>query len=104
MSTGLKVTRPELDVWVATGDGDALSSRRQPTIHMLRPQRRAEDPAVQQQIYGLTKGQYSPHLRVGKKAKSTPYGSGGPAVQRAVAGAGGGSPPRGAFGDVFQSH
>jgi 2-oxoglutarate ferredoxin oxidoreductase subunit beta len=75
VATGLKVTRPELEVWVATGDGDALSIGGNHTIHMLRRNVGLKVLLFNNKIYGLTKGQYSPTSEMGKKAKSTPYGS-----------------------------
>jgi 2-oxoglutarate ferredoxin oxidoreductase subunit beta len=75
VATGLKVTRPELEVWVATGDGDALSIGGNHTIHMLRRNVGLKVLLFNNRIYGLTKGQYSPTSEIGKKAKSTPYGS-----------------------------
>jgi 2-oxoglutarate/2-oxoacid ferredoxin oxidoreductase subunit beta len=75
VATGLKLTRPDLEVWVATGDGDALSIGGNHTIHMLRRNVGLKVLLFNNRIYGLTKGQYSPTSEVGKKAKSTPYGS-----------------------------
>lgn len=75
IATGLKITRPDLDVWVATGDGDALSIGGNHTIHMLRRNVGLKVLLFNNRIYGLTKGQYSPTSELGKKAKSTPYGS-----------------------------
>jgi 2-oxoglutarate ferredoxin oxidoreductase subunit beta len=75
VATGLKITRPELEVWIATGDGDALSIGGNHTIHMLRRNLGVKVLLFNNKIYGLTKGQYSPTSEVGKKAKSTPYGS-----------------------------
>jgi 2-oxoglutarate ferredoxin oxidoreductase subunit beta len=75
IATGLKLTRPELEVWVATGDGDALSIGGNHTIHMLRRNVGIKVLLFNNRIYGLTKGQYSPTSELGKKAKSTPYGS-----------------------------
>ena len=72
---GLKIARPELEVWVATGDGDALSIGGNHTIHMLRRNVGLKVLLFNNQIYGLTKGQYSPTSEIGKKAKSTPFGS-----------------------------
>lgn len=75
IATGLKVTRPELSVWVITGDGDGLSIGGN---HMLHALRRNVDLTIllfNNKIYGLTKGQYSPTSEVGKKAPSTPLGS-----------------------------
>lgn len=75
VATGLKIARPDLEVWVATGDGDALSIGGNHTIHMLRRNVGVKVLLFNNRIYGLTKGQYSPTSEVGKKAKSTPYGS-----------------------------
>jgi len=75
VATGLKIARPELEVWIATGDGDALSIGGNHTIHMLRRNVGLKVLLFNNRIYGLTKGQYSPTSELGKKAKSTPYGS-----------------------------
>jgi 2-oxoglutarate ferredoxin oxidoreductase subunit beta len=75
IATGLKIARPDLEVWVATGDGDALSIGGNHTIHMLRRNVGIKVLLFNNRIYGLTKGQYSPTSELGKKAKSTPYGS-----------------------------
>jgi len=75
VATGLKLTRPDLDVWVVTGDGDSLSIGGNHTIHMLRRNVGLKVLMFNNRIYGLTKGQYSPTSEVGKKAKSTPFGS-----------------------------
>jgi 2-oxoglutarate ferredoxin oxidoreductase subunit beta len=75
LATGIKVARPDLEVWLATGDGDALSIGGNHTIHMLRRNVGIKVLLFNNRIYGLTKGQYSPTSEVGKKAKSTPYGS-----------------------------
>jgi 2-oxoglutarate ferredoxin oxidoreductase subunit beta len=75
LATGLKTTRPELQVWVVTGDGDALSIGGNHFIHMLRRNVDVKILLFNNRIYGLTKGQYSPTSELGKKAKSTPYGS-----------------------------
>jgi 2-oxoglutarate ferredoxin oxidoreductase subunit beta len=75
IASGLKIARPELDVWVATGDGDALSIGGNHTIHMLRRNVGVKVLLFNNRIYGLTKGQYSPTSEVGKRAKSTPFGS-----------------------------
>ena len=75
IASGLKIARPELDVWVATGDGDALSIGGNHTIHMLRRNVGIKVLLFNNRIYGLTKGQYSPTSELGKKAKSTPFGS-----------------------------
>ncbi len=75
IATGIKITNPDLEVWVATGDGDALSIGGNHTIHMLRRNVGVKVLLFNNRIYGLTKGQYSPTSELGKKAKSTPYGS-----------------------------
>lgn len=74
-ATGLKITRPELSVWVITGDGDALSIGGNHVIHMLRRNVNLNVLLFNNQIYGLTKGQYSPTSEVGKRTKSSPMGS-----------------------------
>ncbi len=75
IATGLKVSRPELDVWVVTGDGDALSIGGNHFIHVLRRNVDLKILLFNNRIYGLTKGQYSPTSEVGKVTKSTPMGS-----------------------------
>lgn len=75
VATGLKSTRPELDVWVVTGDGDALSIGGNHFAHVLRRNLDCQILLFNNQIYGLTKGQYSPTSEFGKVTKSTPYGS-----------------------------
>jgi 2-oxoglutarate/2-oxoacid ferredoxin oxidoreductase subunit beta len=75
VATGLKLARPDLEVWVATGDGDSLSIGGNHTIHMLRRNVGLKVLLFNNKIYGLTKGQYSPTSEIGKKAKSTPFGS-----------------------------
>jgi 2-oxoglutarate ferredoxin oxidoreductase subunit beta len=74
-ATGLKVSRPELDVWVVTGDGDALSIGGNHLIHVLRRNVNLQVLLFNNEIYGLTKGQYSPTSEQGKITKSSPYGS-----------------------------
>ncbi len=75
VATGLAVTRPDLDVWVITGDGDALSIGGNHLIHALRRNVDITVLLFNNQIYGLTKGQYSPTSEQGKVTKSTPFGS-----------------------------
>jgi 2-oxoglutarate/2-oxoacid ferredoxin oxidoreductase subunit beta len=75
VATGLKLTRPDLQVWVVTGDGDGLSIGGNHFIQMLRRNVDLKILLFNNRIYGLTKGQYSPTSEMGKKAKSTPYGS-----------------------------
>jgi len=75
IATGLKASRPELSVWVVTGDGDSLSIGGNHTIHLLRRNFDINILMFNNQIYGLTKGQYSPTSEVKKVTKSTPFGS-----------------------------
>jgi len=75
IATGLKLARPELSVWIATGDGDALSIGGNHIIHILRRNLDVNILMFNNRIYGLTKGQYSPTSEVGKVTKSTPGGS-----------------------------
>jgi 2-oxoglutarate/2-oxoacid ferredoxin oxidoreductase subunit beta len=75
IATGLATTRPDLDVWVITGDGDSLSIGGNHLIHVLRRNVRLRILMFNNQIYGLTKGQYSPTSEVAKVTKSTPFGS-----------------------------
>jgi 2-oxoglutarate ferredoxin oxidoreductase subunit beta len=75
IATGLKVSRPDLSVWVVTGDGDALSIGGNHLIHALRRNVDLNILLFNNKIYGLTKGQYSPTSEPGKITKSTPLGS-----------------------------
>ncbi|MDQ7039681.1 MAG: thiamine pyrophosphate-dependent enzyme [Rhodothermus sp.] len=75
IATGLKASRPELDVWIITGDGDGLSIGGNHLIHILRRNLNVQILLFNNQIYGLTKGQYSPTSEAGKVTKSSPYGS-----------------------------
>jgi len=75
IATGLSVSRPDLSVWVVTGDGDALSIGGNHLIHALRRNVNLTILLFNNQIYGLTKGQYSPTSELGKITKSTPLGS-----------------------------
>ena len=75
VATGLKLARPELEVWIATGDGDAMSIGGNHLIHTLRRNVGVKILMFNNRIYGLTKGQYSPTSELGKKTKSTPAGS-----------------------------
>ncbi len=75
IATGLSTTRPDLSVWVVTGDGDALSIGGNHLIHALRRNVNLKILLFNNRIYGLTKGQYSPTSEVGKVTKSTPLGS-----------------------------
>lgn len=75
IASGLKASRPELSVWVVSGDGDSLSIGGNHTIHLLRRNFDLNILLFNNQIYGLTKGQYSPTSEPKKVTKSTPYGS-----------------------------
>ena len=75
VATGLAVARPDLSVWVITGDGDGLSIGGNHLMHALRRNVNLVVILFNNQIYGLTKGQYSPTSEVGKVTKSTPFGS-----------------------------
>lgn len=75
IASGLKATRPELSIWIVTGDGDSLSIGGNHTIHLLRRNFDVNVLLFNNQIYGLTKGQYSPTSEANKITKSTPMGS-----------------------------
>jgi 2-oxoglutarate/2-oxoacid ferredoxin oxidoreductase subunit beta len=75
VASGLKAARPDLSVWIVTGDGDSLSIGGNHTIHLLRRNFDVNILLFNNQIYGLTKGQYSPTSEENKVTKSTPYGS-----------------------------
>ncbi len=75
IASGLKASRPDLSVWIVTGDGDSLSIGGNHTIHLLRRNFDVNILLFNNQIYGLTKGQYSPTSEANKVTKSTPFGS-----------------------------
>jgi 2-oxoglutarate ferredoxin oxidoreductase subunit beta len=75
VATGIKITDPELSVWIVTGDGDALSIGGNHIIHLMRRNLDINVLLFDNRIYGLTKGQYSPTSEMGKKTKWTPFGS-----------------------------
>jgi 2-oxoglutarate/2-oxoacid ferredoxin oxidoreductase subunit beta len=75
IASGLKASRPELSVWIVTGDGDGLSIGGNHMIHLLRRNFDVNVLLFNNQIYGLTKGQYSPTSEKNKVTKSTPFGS-----------------------------
>lgn len=75
IASGLKASRPDLSVWIVTGDGDGLSIGGNHTIHLLRRNFNVNILLFNNQIYGLTKGQYSPTSEERKVTKSTPMGS-----------------------------
>lgn len=75
IATGLKIARPDLSVWVVTGDGDGLSIGANHLLHLMRRNLDITVLLFNNQIYGLTKGQYSPTSEKGKKTKTSPHGS-----------------------------
>jgi len=75
VATGVKLANPDLDVWVISGDGDALSIGGNHLLHLLRRNVDLQFLLFNNEIYGLTKGQYSPTSRVGTRSPSTPQGS-----------------------------
>jgi 2-oxoglutarate ferredoxin oxidoreductase subunit beta len=75
VASGLKTSRPELSVWIVTGDGDSMSIGGNHLIHLLRRNLNVQILLFNNQIYGLTKGQYSPTSEENKITKSTPMGS-----------------------------
>ena len=75
IASGLKASRPELSVWIVTGDGDSMSIGGNHLIHLLRRNFNVQILLFNNQIYGLTKGQYSPTSETQKVTKSTPFGS-----------------------------
>ena len=75
IATGLKIARPELSIWVATGDGDGLSIGGNHLMHCMRRNLDLKILLFNNRIYGLTKGQYSPTSEFGKKTKSSPFGT-----------------------------
>lgn len=75
IATGLKIARPELSVWVITGDGDGLSIGTNHLLHLMRRNVNVTILLFNNRIYGLTKGQYSPTSEKGKKTKTSPQGA-----------------------------
>jgi 2-oxoglutarate ferredoxin oxidoreductase subunit beta len=75
IATGVKLANPDLDVWIASGDGDALSIGGNHLMHILRRNVDVQFLLFNNEIYGLTKGQYSPTSRIGTRSPSTPLGS-----------------------------
>ncbi len=75
VATGIKLANPDLDVWIVTGDGDGLSIGGNHTAHLLRRNLDCQVLLFNNEIYGLTKGQYSPTSRQGTRSPSTPFGS-----------------------------
>ncbi|MDE2404354.1 MAG: 2-oxoacid:ferredoxin oxidoreductase subunit beta [Sphingomonadales bacterium] len=74
-ATGIKLANPELDVWLVTGDGDGMSIGGNHTMHVIRRNLNTQILLFNNEIYGLTKGQYSPTSRVGTTSPTTPLGS-----------------------------
>ena len=74
-ATGIKLANPELDIWIVTGDGDGMSIGGNHTMHVIRRNLDCQIMLFNNEIYGLTKGQYSPTSRVGTNSPSTPLGS-----------------------------
>jgi 2-oxoglutarate ferredoxin oxidoreductase subunit beta len=104
VATGLKTTRPDLEVWVVTGDGDALSIGGNHLIHTIRRNVGVKILLFNNRIYGLTKGQYSPTSEMGKKTKSTPMGSVDYPFNPLSVALGAGATFVARSVDVFQSH
>jgi 2-oxoglutarate/2-oxoacid ferredoxin oxidoreductase subunit beta len=104
IATGLKVARPDLEVWVVTGDGDSLSIGGNHTIHMLRRNVGLKVLMFNNRIYGLTKGQYSPTSEIGKKTKSTPFGTADRPFNPLSLAIGAGATFVARSVDVFQAH
>jgi 2-oxoglutarate ferredoxin oxidoreductase subunit beta len=75
VATGIKLANPELDVWLVTGDGDGMSIGGNHTMHLLRRNLNCQIMLFNNEIYGLTKGQYSPTSRLGTTSPTTPGGS-----------------------------
>ncbi|MEP7222820.1 MAG: 2-oxoacid:ferredoxin oxidoreductase subunit beta [Novosphingobium sp.] len=75
VATGIKLANPELDVWIVTGDGDGMSIGGNHTMHVIRRNLNCQIMLFNNEIYGLTKGQYSPTSRVGTNSPTSPLGS-----------------------------
>ena len=75
VATGIKLANPELDIWLVTGDGDGMSIGGNHTMHLIRRNLNCQIMLFNNEIYGLTKGQYSPTSRVGTTSPTTPLGS-----------------------------
>jgi 2-oxoglutarate ferredoxin oxidoreductase subunit beta len=104
VATGLKTMRPDLEVWIATGDGDALSIGGNHFVHLLRRNVGVKVLLFNNRIYGLTKGQYSPTSEKGKKTKSSPLGSVDYPFNAISVALGAGATFVARSIDVFQSH
>jgi len=75
LATGAKIANPDLSVWIVTGDGDSMSIGGNHFIHVLRRNFDLNILLFNNQVYGLTKGQYSPTSEIGRISNSTPFGS-----------------------------
>jgi 2-oxoglutarate ferredoxin oxidoreductase subunit beta len=104
IATGVKLSNPELDVWLIGGDGDTLSIGGNHTLHVLRRNVDLQFLLFNNEIYGLTKGQYSPTSRVGTRSPSTPYGSVDRPVSAAQFALGAGARFVARSSDILQKH
>jgi 2-oxoglutarate/2-oxoacid ferredoxin oxidoreductase subunit beta len=104
IATGVKIANPELDVWVISGDGDALSIGGNHLLHVLRRNVDLQFLLFNNEIYGLTKGQYSPTSRPGTRSPSTPKGSLDNPVSAALFALGSGARFVGRSVDTQQKH
>jgi 2-oxoglutarate ferredoxin oxidoreductase subunit beta len=104
VATGLKLTRPDLEVWIATGDGDAMSIGGNHLIHTLRRNVGVKILMFNNRIYGLTKGQYSPTSELGKKTKSSPQGAADYPFNPLALALGAGATFVARTVDIFQTH
>jgi 2-oxoglutarate ferredoxin oxidoreductase subunit beta len=75
VATGIKLSNPELDIWLVTGDGDGMSIGGNHTMHLIRRNLNCQIMLFNNEIYGLTKGQYSPTSRLGTNSPTSPLGS-----------------------------
>jgi len=104
IATGVKLANPELDVWVVGGDGDTLSIGGNHTLHLLRRNVDVQLLLFNNEIYGLTKGQYSPTSRPGTRSPSTPYGSVDNPINAAQFALGAGARFVARSSDILQKH
>jgi 2-oxoglutarate ferredoxin oxidoreductase subunit beta len=104
IATGIKLANPELDVWLVTGDGDGLSIGGNHLLHVLRRNVNMQILLFNNEIYGLTKGQYSPTSRPGTRSPSTPFGSFDPPVIAAAFALGAGARFVARSIDTLQKH
>jgi 2-oxoglutarate ferredoxin oxidoreductase subunit beta len=104
VASGVKLARPELSVWIVTGDGDGLSIGGNHLIHILRRNLDVNILLFNNEIYGLTKGQYSPTSRIGQVTKSSPMGVVDPPFNAAALALGAGATFVARSMDVDQKH